>query len=430
MPSDPGAYPARAGMVTERRRLLASALGKFVDALRLPKGVRDLCLIAFLAEVACGVVQPTFSLYLQGLGASLGLIGLIGAAAGAARLLTSLPVGTISDWIGRRSMVLACLAMFSLACLLFTLVSSAWFQMLPYALLGVSGSLFPLEAAYIADVVEPGERARGTAFLMAAVGAGYALGAALGGWATAGFGYEWTYRSTGAALAVILGFAWLRLSPTPEVTKTDTAYRKLGRMSVDLVLTLVHHRQVMVATVGNLVFSLTFGAAILTFLPVHVRGLGGDPVFIGTIFMLRGVVSTGVRIPVGYLVERVSTRHVMVAAVLTEMAVCILIGTTHDLTALDGLLAVEGIASGAFWTAGQIHVLHSSPPAQRGAVMTFYSLASPLGTTLGGMATGIVAQTLGTAALFICTGGVVAALLGVMVALGVLRESKTGTVVG
>ena len=63
--------------------------------------------LTFLSNLGYGVTIPSLSLYASSLGARNSFIGLIISAFAAAQLLTQIPVGRLSDRIGRKYLVAA-----------------------------------------------------------------------------------------------------------------------------------------------------------------------------------------------------------------------------------------------------------------------------------------------------------------------------------
>src|SRR5262245_65917618 len=65
--------------------------------------------LAFLATLGYGIMIPTLSVHAHSHGASHADIGVMISAFAAAQLLTQIPMGRLSDWIGRVYMVVSVL---------------------------------------------------------------------------------------------------------------------------------------------------------------------------------------------------------------------------------------------------------------------------------------------------------------------------------
>jgi DHA1 family tetracycline resistance protein-like MFS transporter len=97
--------------------------------------------------------------------------------------LISAPVwGRLSDRIGRRPVVLVSLITSIIGYLWLSQATSLWMLFATRAVQGISAGNISVAQAYVADVTAPERRARGMGLLGAAIGIGFTLGPAIGGW--------------------------------------------------------------------------------------------------------------------------------------------------------------------------------------------------------------------------------------------------------
>ncbi|WP_298821727.1 MFS transporter [Chloroflexus sp.] len=128
-----------------------------------------------------GLIMPLLPFMVQAWSGDATIVGLLGSLYAAMQLLVAPLVGTISDRIGRRPVILGCLFGSSVAYLGLALANSLPMLALAIAISGAAGSSMPVAQAYIADVTGPDDRARGLGLLGAAFGLGLIGGAAMGG---------------------------------------------------------------------------------------------------------------------------------------------------------------------------------------------------------------------------------------------------------
>jgi DHA1 family tetracycline resistance protein-like MFS transporter len=107
--------------------------------------------------------------------------GLLMAAYAGALFLCGPIVGSISDSIGRRPILIAALVMLALDYVIMALADSFWLLFLGRSLAGLAGATYITATAYIADISSPQERAANFGLIGAAFGIGFVLGPALGG---------------------------------------------------------------------------------------------------------------------------------------------------------------------------------------------------------------------------------------------------------
>ncbi|WP_319545843.1 MFS transporter [Ruegeria conchae] len=107
--------------------------------------------------------------------------GLLMAAYAGALFLCGPIVGSISDAIGRRPILIAALVMLALDYVIMALADSFWLLLLGRTLAGLAGATYITATAYIADISSPTEKAANFGLIGAAFGIGFVLGPAIGG---------------------------------------------------------------------------------------------------------------------------------------------------------------------------------------------------------------------------------------------------------
>ncbi len=107
--------------------------------------------------------------------------GLLMAAYAGALFLCGPIVGSISDAVGRRPILIAALTMLALDYVIMALAETFWLLLLGRTLAGLAGATYITATAYIADISSPTEKAANFGLIGAAFGIGFVLGPAIGG---------------------------------------------------------------------------------------------------------------------------------------------------------------------------------------------------------------------------------------------------------
>lgn len=107
--------------------------------------------------------------------------GLLMAAYAGALFLCGPIVGSISDAVGRRPILIAALVMLALDYVIMALADSFWLLLIGRTLAGLAGATYITATAYIADISKPQEKAANFGLIGAAFGIGFVLGPAVGG---------------------------------------------------------------------------------------------------------------------------------------------------------------------------------------------------------------------------------------------------------
>ena len=107
--------------------------------------------------------------------------GLLMAAYAGALFLCGPIVGSISDAVGRRPVLIAALVMLAIDYVIMALADSFWLLLLGRTLAGLAGATYVTATAYIADISSSKEKAANFGLIGAAFGIGFVLGPAIGG---------------------------------------------------------------------------------------------------------------------------------------------------------------------------------------------------------------------------------------------------------
>ena len=379
----------------------------------ITRDVAALCAVIFLADVTSGVVSPTFSLFAQGIGVSLALIGVLTTIGGMAQMLTSVPLGMLSDRIGRPQVVVGGLAAFSLSLVAMASARGLPLLLLSRILMGVAiVGTFQIGAAYLGDLTEPRQRPFAFGLYTTAMGGGFTVGPLIGSQLAQHASARIAYLVGAAVSLLAMAIAW-RIhrghGRRPTASSQSTGFQN--------VRGFLAQRDLLLVSFGNLLISLTFAGAITTFFPLYAEQVSVTQATIGLMFAVRALVSTLGRLPNGIISRYLGNRAVMLVAIGLDVIVMFAIGRTANPGWLTVLVAFEGLAFGAYLVSGQSYVADRTAIENRGTAVGIYSTASSIGGTVGPLALGLAAGAWGLSSVFTATGwtltvGLVLSLLG------------------
>src|SRR5918997_1976443 len=139
--------------------------------------------VNFVDMIGFMIVLPLLPFYALKLNATPETIGQLIAAFSIAQLVAAPLWGRMSDRYGRRPALLIGLSASAVAYVVFGFASSIWLLFLSRLVQGAGGGTTGVAQAYVADTIEPGDRARALGWLSAATSAGVMIGPALGSFA-------------------------------------------------------------------------------------------------------------------------------------------------------------------------------------------------------------------------------------------------------
>jgi DHA1 family tetracycline resistance protein-like MFS transporter len=193
----------------------------------------------FLDLVGFGIIIPIVGLYGRNYGASTFELAVLGSIYSLMQFFFSPIWGHWSDRIGRRPIMLMSLCGSTASYFLFAFAHSLWLLILSRALAGIFAANISTAQAYIADVTEEKDRAKGMGLIGAAFGIGFTLGPPLGGIAGAKWGLAAPGIIAGSFCFLNLIAAYFRLKESlpPSVRAHNkakdeqNAHRKSIRMA-------------------------------------------------------------------------------------------------------------------------------------------------------------------------------------------------------
>ena len=361
--------------------------------------------------IGFGLVLPILPLWAEQIGASPVQIGIVTASYAVAQLLFAPVWGRLSDKHGRRPVILISLAGSAVASLIIGLAGTLVVLLLARVLQGIAGASYAAAQAYVADITEPKDRARGMGLIGAAFGLGFVLGPAIGALFSAIDQRLPFFVASGLAATNLL-IAWRRL---PES-------RKLGHPSEAPVPRLAIVRRALasrdLAPLVWLTFVATFAFVGMetTFALFGERRFSYDPVQMGLLFTFIGVMAVFSQgYLVGRVVERWGERRVMIGGLVGTAGGLLLVAVAHELWVLLPGLALLAVASGLVFSTTTALISLAAGDREQGMVLGLSAsvgsaarIAGPLVATALFQHAGIAVPLVVGAALFaVCAAGAV-----------------------
>ncbi|MGN7454396.1 MFS transporter [Paenibacillus pasadenensis] len=225
-----------------------------------------LMLNLFIVFTGIGLVIPIMPKFMELLGISGSLVGLLVASFSLTQLLFSPLAGRLSDRFGRKRLIVIGMTVFAVSEALFGFAEQPWLLFASRLLGGVSAALImPAVMAYAADVTTKEERAAGMGYINAAITTGFIIGPGIGGY-IAEFGLRVPFYAAGVAglIAAALTLFVLRESKPAQPDAAayaaqlpDASYGRRRGLAGQL---LTSHREPYFFSL-IVVFTLSFGLA-------------------------------------------------------------------------------------------------------------------------------------------------------------------------
>lgn len=257
----------------------------------------------FVDMVGLLMIIPLMPFYAREMGGGGLVVAILMSSFTAAQLLSAPMWGAFSDRYGRRPALLVGLTASCIAYVVFAYANSIWLLLLSRIVQGAGGGTVGVIQAYVADSVEPDNRAKALGWLSAATNVGVAIGPAIGGAALA-FGRSGPGLAAATLCLVNIFFAWKFLRESRDMTE---AHEKKPRASRTVIARVISHpnepapRLIWIYAIAMGAFSGLM--AILALFLADRFGIGKDQIWL--FYTYVGVISVVTRAGIlGRMVDR------------------------------------------------------------------------------------------------------------------------------
>ena len=189
--------------------------------------------IVFVNMLGFGLILPLLPFYAETFNASGTIVGLLVASYAAAQMIGAPVLGRISDRYGRRPILLVSLLGSFFGFVLLGVANALWLLFASRILDGLTGGNVTVARAYITDVTDEKDRAKGMGLIGAAFGLGFIIGPAMGGLLSTGERYALPAFVAAAltALNLLAVYLWLPESLGAE-RRAELAAREREALSL------------------------------------------------------------------------------------------------------------------------------------------------------------------------------------------------------
>jgi len=227
--------------------------------------------VCFVDMMGLMLVAPLMPFYALDLKAPEWLVGPLIASFAVAQLVSSPVWGKFSDRYGRRPAMLIGLGASAFAYVIFGFATSLWMLFASRVVQGLGGGTTGVAQAYVADTMEPKERAKALGWLSAATSAGVVIGPFIGS-AAYNFGRQAPGLVAAVMVLVNVFFAWKWLpesraahARSPSGHFVVPAGRSVRQALVEIIRqpTTPAHRVIWIYVVGMLALNVVIGVLAL-----------------------------------------------------------------------------------------------------------------------------------------------------------------------
>ena len=342
------------------------------------------------------MVLPVMSLYFEDyhqssafmLGLALGIYGLTQA-------IFQIPLGLLSDKIGRRPVIFGGLLLFILGSVVAAYADSAVGVIIGRALQGM-GAIASTLMALVTDLTAEQNRTKAMATIGGSIGISFALAMVLGPIVASSFGMEgifWLTALLGLVGAIILVNAIPKTFSMRKNRETNTDLQRLGY--------LLREPSLMRLNLGIFFLHLTLMAAFVVIPTVLVQQLGIKPDQLWWVYLCLLGGGFIAMLPAMIFAERRNAqKKIFVLAVGLMTIAMFVLGNAQSAAITVSMLFVYFAAFNLLEASLPSWLSKVCPVGNRGTAMGIYSTCQFLGTFIGGILGGFALANVGIDGLF------------------------------
>jgi DHA1 family multidrug resistance protein-like MFS transporter len=353
----------------------------------------------FISMLGMGIVSPFLPIYANTMGASSTQVGLIQAAFNITGIGTLLFIGKLSDRVGRKPFLSCGLSIMAIAAMGLRhssdpihLIFWRFFQGL-----GAAAHL-PIAQAYLGDITPEGNEGRWMGYFNAVLYSGMGAGPLVGGVIADAYSIKSSFLFMAGlnTLALIATLIFLKEMPRKVAARENkSVFAPLRSLRIRGVCSYC-----MTAGIGT--------SSLMAFMPLYADlKLGLSAKLIGVLLAARSPISL-LQSYTGRLADRWNRKFMVLGGgIAAIIAVLLLPQTGFFWTLLITYLSVT-LGQAISMPAANAYVVHEGRTFGMGASMTMFMLATHIGSGIGPIALGSIADWFGLKSVFyaaaICMG--------------------------
>lgn len=351
--------------------------------------------LTLMATLGQSAVMPVLAIYSSSMGASHSMVGGIIAVYAASQLVTQVPVGRLSDRIGRKKLILGAFVATALLAIPYHFAFKPVHFLLLQAATGLAaGCLWPPILGQLADLTPHSQRGRAMGTFNTLFFIGVGSGPLLGSYAASTFGYTsvfkiWAVASGLAALFCAMAFKELAKMPSasstgPTVKHETTSLLKPGYRPSFLATCAVRARGGLCQSFNNSVLPLY---AVLIF--------SATQPMIGALMAVHSILIAAFNIPGGLAADRWGRKAVAVFGSLLATVGVIWYSFPQSYWTLFAAVGLAG--AGAAFSSPALAALTGDMchPKRQGEGYGYFLTSFQIGIIFGALVYGVLADAVG-----------------------------------
>ena len=349
--------------------------------------------VTFLGFLDTHLLLPVMALYASGLGASVGIIGLIIGLYSITNTIANILSGRLIDRVGYKVPLIAGLIGDALGMFFYSLCRLPIHLALVRVFHGASGGLVgPATMSITADYSGRTQKGRAMGFYGMSLAAATLVGYGLGGIVIAPrLGYKAVFLFGGILL--IIGVVLSLLLPGNKKRGGMTAKTSFGE-TLKQVKGLLRRKGLTLSYCSIFAHYFAFGG-VITLLPIYVNNLGMGIFHVAVLLVTFIIMFIIVQFPSGALSDKVGRLIPTIAGLSLSIVSLVILPSVATFPLLAAVMALYGIGYGILFPSISALVADHTVPEERGMATGVFHALLTAGVAIGAPLVGWVGEGVG-----------------------------------
>ena len=369
-----------------RRRFIPSRVRNRFALMQEHERLLMISVSTVLVMAGQGVVSPVLPLFAKEFGVSTATIGLTLSAFALARLILNVPLGVLSDRVGRKPLLIAGPLVTAVG-MVGSGLAGGIEDLLAWRFVAGAGSAMYMTGAivYLTDISTAETRARFIGTNQAALLVGVSIGPAVGGLLADAFGLRVPFYVVGVGALVAGVYAYLRIPETLTAemrTENNAEQARSGKKRIWLSLL----RSPNFAAVSMVTFAIFFtrAASRQTLVPLlGTARLGLSAGTLGGIFSAMAMIQVLLVLPAATLADRFGRKAAIVPSGVLVMMGLLIYGQSDTIAIFLLASVLVAVGTSVAGPAPAAFAADIAPPTARGLTMGLHRTMGDVGFVVG-----------------------------------------------
>jgi len=372
---------------------------------------------SFTLSVSLSAVMPIQTLFMVEVGTTEFELGLIFALSSLLGLFSRIPLGILTDKIGRWIMIIITSALNIASLIAYFLVNNVvWFYPITILEVMIWGFFAPSAISLVTDTASPERIGRVMGLYYTSLGLGQFIGPLVCSGLTTYMTYRYTFLILSifpiAGLLATLGWKSIDISQKRERGEVPKEDRRIA----DTFKRILRSRNVIGIGISRMLFSLS-SSIINTIFAVWANSeLLFTSAMISILFAIRGAANTSIHIPIGRVVDKIGKKNPLLLSFFLVAIAFLIFSVTKNFYIIFIAMVLYGLAWGIRIVPDTAIITESVDLKDRELAFAFMMTMFALGRSIGSFVAGVTYTILPMSIILQIGAGVLFSAVVVLVA--------------